>query len=152
MAESLKIIAENRKAFYDYFIEDKFEAGIALEGSEIKSIRLGKVNIKDSFCVFKNGELFLIGCNISTYDKTSMFAPNPTRTRKLLLNKNELLKIERKIKIKGYSCVTLKIYIKGQLAKIEIALVRGKQLFDKKDSIKLKDEKRERERELKNLA
>ncbi len=148
----MKIIAENRKALHDYFIEEKFEAGIALYGSEVKSIRAGRVNLKDSYCIMKNGELFLIGMNISVYDKTSLLPPDPLRTRKLLLKKQELLKIERKIKIKGYTVVPLKIYFKNQFAKIEIALTRGKQQFDKKNTIKEKDLKREKERELKNLS
>lgn len=151
LEKGVKIIAENRKALFDYFVEDRFEAGVVLEGSEVKSIRLGKINLKDSFCILKNNELFLIGTNIPVYDKTTMLAPNPNRTRKLLLNKSELLKIERKIKIKGYSCVPLKVYFKNQIVKIEVALVRGKQLFDKKDTIKAKDEKREQERELKSI-
>lgn len=151
MSDAIKTIAENRKAFHDYFIEDKFEAGIVLEGSEVKSVRQNKVNLKDSFCVFKNGELYLLNANIASYDKATVLAPDPMRTRKLLLNKNELGKIERKIKIKGYACVPLKIYFKGQFAKLEIALVRGKQLFDKKESIKARDEKREVDRELKSL-
>ena len=151
MSDTIKTIAENRKAFHDYFIEDKFEAGIVLEGSEVKSVRQNKVNLKDSFCILKNGELYLLNANIANYEKATISAPNPMRTRKLLLNKNELSKIERKIKIKGYACVPLKIYFKGQFAKLEIALVRGKQLFDKKESIKARDEKREVDRELKSL-
>jgi len=151
MDNNIKVIAENRKAFHDYFIEDKLEAGVVLEGCEVKSVREGKINLKDSFCIFKNGELFLLGVNISTYAKTTMLAPNPMRTRKLLLGKSELAKIERKIKIKGYSCVPLKAYFKRQLVKLEIALVRGKQLFDKKDTIKERDQKREVERELKSV-
>lgn len=147
----IKVIAENRKAFFDYFIEEKFEAGIVLEGSEVKSIRAGKVNLKDSYCIVKDGELFLLGTNISTYDKTSVLAPDPIRTRKLLLNRSELLKIERKIKIKGFTVVPLKIYFKEQFVKIEIALVRGKMEYDKKDTIKAKDLKREQEQEIKNL-
>ncbi|MCR5553321.1 MAG: SsrA-binding protein SmpB [bacterium] len=151
MSENIKIIAENRKAYHDYFIEDTFDAGISLVGSEVKSVRLAKVNLKDSFCIVKNGEVFLVNANISTYDKTSSYALEPTRTRKLLLNKQEILKIERKIKIKGYACVPLKIFFKGQFAKLTIALARGKQLFDKKETIKAKDQKRETERELKNV-
>lgn len=151
MGTGLKIIAENRKAFHDYFVEDKFEAGIVLEGSEVKSIRAGKINLKDSYCIIKNGELFLIGTNISTYEKTSMLAPDPLRTRKLLLSRQEIDKIERKIKIKGYTVVPLKVYFKGQYAKLEIALVRGKMEFDKKDTIKEKDIKRDLDRELKSF-
>ncbi len=148
----MKIIAENRKALHDYFIEDKLEAGIVLEGSEVKSVREGKVNLKDSYCIIKNGECFLLGTNISTYDKTTMLAPDANRTRKLLLSKQEILKLERKTKIKGYTIIPLKIYFKNQLVKIEIALAKGKQEFDKKDTIKAKDIKREQERELKNFG
>lgn len=148
----MKVIAENRKALHDYFIEEKFEAGIALLGSEVKSVRAGKVNLKDSYCIIKNGECILLGTNIATYDKTNMLAPDANRTRKLLLNKQELLKLERKTKIKGYTIVPLKIYFKNQVAKVEIALAKGKQEFDKKDTIKAKDLKREQERELKNFG
>ena len=148
----MKIIAENRKALHDYFIEDKLEAGIVLEGSEVKSVREGKVNLKDSYCIIKNGECFLLGTNISTYDKTTMLAPDANRNRKLLLSKQEILKLERKTKIKGYTIIPLKIYFKNQLVKIEIALAKGKQEFDKKDTIKAKDIKREQERELKNFG
>lgn len=147
----IKVIAENRKAFYDYFIEEKFEAGVVLEGSEVKSIRAGKINLKDSYCIMRDGELFLLGTNISTYDKTSVLAPDPMRTRKLLLSKSELLKIERKTKIKGFTVVPLKVYFKGQFVKFEIALVKGKMEYDKKDTIKAKDLKREQEQEIKNL-
>ena len=145
-----KIIAENRKALHDYFVEDKFEAGIVLEGSEVKSVRAGKVNLKDSFAIVKGGELFLIGTNISTYAKTTMLAPNPTRTRKLLLHKEELSKIERKTKIKGYTLIPLDMHFKAGLIKVQIGLCRGKQEFDKKQSLKEKDIKREMEREFKD--
>lgn len=148
----MKVIAENRKALHDYFIEDKFEAGIELLGSEVKSIRAGKVNLKDSYCIIKNGECFLLGTNISTYDKTTMLAPDAMRTRKLLLNRQEINKLERKIKIKGYTIVPLKLYFKNQLIKLEIALAKGKQEFDKKDTIKAKDLKREQDREIKNFG
>ncbi|MBQ7453271.1 MAG: SsrA-binding protein SmpB [Clostridia bacterium] len=145
-----KIIAENRKALHDYFVEDKFEAGIVLEGSEVKSVRAGKVNLKDSFAIVKGGELFLVGTNISTYAKTTMLAPNPTRTRKLLLHKEELSKIERKTKIKGYTLIPLDMHFKAGLIKVQIGLCRGKQEFDKKQSLKEKDIKREMEREFKD--
>ena len=145
-----KIITENRKALHDYFVEDRFEAGIVLEGSEVKSVRAGKVNLKDSFAIVKGGELFLIGTNISTYEKTTMLAPNQTRSRKLLLHKEELSKIERKTKIKGYTLVPLNMHFKNGMVKVEIGLCRGKQEFDKKQSIKEKDIKREMEREFKD--
>lgn len=149
MAE--KIIAENRKAFHDYFIEDKVVAGIVLEGSEVKSARAGKFHLKDSYCLVRNGEVFLINANISTYDKTSVLAPDPKRTRKLLLNRAEINKIERKIKIKGYALIPLKAELRGQFVKVEIALCRGKMEYDKKDAIQLKDAKRDTEREIKSL-
>ncbi|MBQ7579196.1 MAG: SsrA-binding protein SmpB [Clostridia bacterium] len=147
----MKIIAENRKALHDYFIEEKYTAGIVLVGSEVKSIRAGKINLKDSFGIIKGGEVFLVGTNISTYEKTTNLAPDPMRTRKLLLNRSEIDKLDRKVKIKGYSLVPLNVFFEGSLVKVTLALVRGKQNFDKKNTIKEQDIKRETERELKNI-
>ena len=147
----MKIIAENRKALHDYFVEEKYTAGIVLVGSEVKSIRAGRINLKDSYAVLKGGEVFLIGTNISTYEKTTALAPDPMRTRKLLLNRSEIDKIERKVKIKGYSLVPLNAFFEGSLVKITLALVRGKQNYDKKDAIKEHDIKRETERIIKSI-
>ena len=145
----MKLIAENKKAYHDYEITEKLEAGIVLAGSEIKSIRMGKINLKDSYCLIKNGELFLLGAHISTYEKTSSFAPDPTRTRKLLVHKAELGKLERKTKIKGFSLVPLRVYLERGLAKIEIGIAKGKREFEKRDAIKNREIKREIERSLK---
>ena len=147
----MKIIAENRKALHDYFVEEKYTAGIVLVGSEVKSIRAGKMNLKDSYAVLKGGEVFLIGTNISTYEKTTALAPDPMRTRKLLLNRSEIDKLDRKVKTKGYSLVPLNAFFEGSLVKITLALVRGKQNYDKKDAIKEHDIKRETERTLKSI-
>lgn len=147
----MKIIAENRKALHDYFIEDKYTAGIVLVGSEVKSIRAGKINLKDSYGVIKGGEVFLIGTNISTYEKATMLATDPMRTRKLLLNRSEIDKLERKVKIKGYALIPLNVFFEKGLVKITLAVARGKQNYDKKDSIKEKDIKRETERTLKGI-
>lgn len=148
-----KLIADNKKAYYDYYIEDKFQAGIVLEGCEVKSIRKGAVNLKDSYVIIKSGEVFLFGAHISRYDKAdNMKKIDERRTRKLLLNKTEIKKIEKAIKIKGYTAVPTKMYLKDNLVKLEIGIAKGKELHNKKDSIKEKDIKRETERELKNFA
>ncbi len=145
-----KIIADNKKAYYDYTIEDKFMAGLVLEGAEIKSVRNGKVNLKDSYVIIKNGEVFLLGAHISEYDKMDTLKKiDPTRTRKLLLTKQEIRKLERKVKIKGYTIVPTKMVFINNLAKLEIAVAKGKELYNKKQSIKEKDIKREMDRQLK---
>ncbi|MGN1259184.1 MAG: SsrA-binding protein SmpB [Christensenellales bacterium] len=145
-----KIIADNKKAYYDYIIEDKFTAGLVLEGAEIKSVRNGKVNLKDSYVIIKNGEVFLLGAHISEYDKMDTLKKiDPTRTRKLLLTKQEIRKLERKVKIKGYTIVPTKMVFINNLAKLEIAVAKGKELYNKKQSIKEKDIKREMDRQLK---
>lgn len=138
---------ENRNAYHEYFIEDTYQAGIELVGSEVKSIRAGNMNIKDSFVKISNGEVFLVNANISTYDKASTFAPDPKRTRKLLLHKSQIEKLERGTKVKGYALVALKVYFVKGLAKIDIALAKGKKLYDKKETLKIKDSLRQAERE-----
>ena len=147
----MRIIAENRKAFHDYFIEETIESGIVLSGSEVKSARVGKMNLKDSYVTIKNGEVFLIGANISTYDKTNAFPLDPQRTRKLLLSKSQIAKLERKVKEKGYTLVPIKSYFQGQFVKVEIGVARGKQLFDKKRDKMQADSERETEREIKDI-
>lgn len=147
----MKIIAENRKAYHDYFIEDKFECGIVLSGSEVKSARNSKMNLRDSYVTIKNGEVFLINAHISTYDKTSSFAPDETRTRKLLLHKTEIAKLDRKVKEKGFTLIPTKAYFSNQVLKLEVGLAKGKQLFDKKHDKMKKDSERETERELKSI-
>ena len=147
----MKIIAENRKAYHDYTIEDTIECGIVLSGSEVKSARNAKLNLKDSYVTIKDGEAYLIGANISTYDKTNAFPLDPKRTRKLLLHSSEIAKLDRKVKEKGYTLVPTKAYFNKQLLKIEVGVARGKQLFDKKRDKMKKDNERETEREIKAI-
>lgn len=147
----MKIIAENRKAFHDYFISDTIECGIVLSGSEVKSARNAKMNLRDSYVTIKNGEVWLINAHISTYDKTSAFIVDETRTRKLLLHKEQISKLERKVKEKGFTLIPTKAYFNGQVLKLELGIAKGKQLFDKKHDKMKKDSDRDTERELKNL-
>ena len=148
-----KVVADNKKAYFDYFIEDKFQAGLVLEGVEIKSVRAGKVNLKDSYVLVKNGEVFLMGAHIAEYEKADGLNKVDTRrTRKLLLTKSEIRKLERKVNIKGYTIVPTKMYLSHNLAKLEIAVAKGKELYNKKDSLKEKDIKRETERMLRGIS
>lgn len=133
----------NRKARYDYSIEDTFEAGIVLTGTEIKSIRLGRANIKDSYAIIRNNEIYLLNTHISLYDKGNIFNHDETRTRKLLMHKSEILKLNNKIILDGYTLIPLKIYFKNGRAKVEIGLCKGKKNFDKRETIKERDIKRE---------
>ena len=133
MEKGIKDISINKKASYDYFLESRLEAGVILEGSEIKSIKGGNVNLKDSHIQIKNGEAFIINMHISPYTNGSVFNPEPTRTRKLLLNKQEIRKLDIKVKEKGYTIVPTKVYLKNGLAKIEIALAKGKKNYDKRE-------------------
>lgn len=147
----MKIVATNRKAYHDYFILDTYEAGVVLKGSEVKSIRLGNINLKDSYVsVSKNNEVFVKNVYIKTYDKTTAFALDERRDRKLLLNRPEINKIWSKVKEKGMTIVPLQVYFKGQNVKVEIALAKGKHTYDKKDVLKDKDNLRELQRDLKN--
>jgi SsrA-binding protein len=147
---SEKPICQNRKAFHDYFIEEKYEAGIVLKGSEVKSLRAGKANIKESYARIMKGELFLIGAHVSPYAQVDMATkPDPLRTRKLLLHKKELQKLIGKIKEEGYTLVPIKMYFRRGKAKIQIGLAKGKKLHDKRESIKRKDSDREMARALK---
>lgn len=139
----------NRKARYDYEILDKYEAGIVLTGTEIKSIRKGNANLKDSYAVIKNGEVFLINMYISEYKEGNIFNHEETRTRKLLLNKNEINKINDKINIKGLTLVPVKLYFDRGKAKIELAVARGKHTYDKKETIKQRDIEREMKKNMK---
>ena len=140
----------NRQASHNYFIFDTYEAGIVLTGTEIKSIRNGSCNLKDSYILIKNNEAFILNMHISNYDKGSIFNTEETRTRKLLLHKNEILKLKDKISIKGFAIVPLKLYFKDGIAKIEIGVAKGKHTYDKKESIKERDIKRETDKMLKN--
>ena len=145
----MKVIAENRKARHDYTIEETFEAGIELKGTEVKSMRGGRVNFKDSFAIVENGELFIYGMHISPYEKGNIFNRDPLRVKKLLLHKYEINKIAGQIAQKGYTLVPLNVYFKGSLVKVEIGLARGKKLYDKRQDIAKKDQKREAEKEFK---
>ena len=147
--KSIKSIAKNKKAGHDYFIDDSYEAGIELFGTEVKSIRAGQVNLKDSWCDIKNGEIFVNGMHISPYEKGNIFNKDPLRPKKLLLHKKEIQKLLGKIAQQGYTIVPVEVYFKGGLVKVEIALARGKKLYDKRQDIAKKDMKREAERDFK---
>lgn len=147
--KGIKIVAKNPKAFHDYFVEDRFEAGIELAGTEVKSIRLGKVNLKDAFCHVKDGEMFVYGMHISPYEQGNIFNKDPMRTRRLLLHRREINRLYAKIKQDGYSLVPLSIYFKNSRVKLEIGLARGKKLHDKREAAAAKDAKREIDRALK---
>ena len=144
-----KLIANNKKVYHDYFLEETFEAGIALAGTEVKSMRMGKCSIKESFIHIENGEVILYGMHISPYEKGNIFNKDPLRVRKLLLHRYEINKIEAKLKEKGLTLVPLKVYFKDSLVKIEIGMARGKKLYDKRQDIAKKDQRREAERDFK---
>ena len=148
--KGIKVIAENRKAFHDYFIEEKYEAGIVLSGTEVKSLRAGKINLKDSYCTIKDGEIFLVGVNISPYDHGNRFNLDPMRSRKLLMHKNEIIKLYSTIKQDGLTLVPTKCYFKDSKVKVEVGLARSKKNYDKRDSIAEKQAKRDIDRALKN--
>lgn len=145
----IRLIADNKKAYHDYFIEDTYEAGIELAGTEVKSMRMGKCSIKESFIQIDRGEVFVYGMHISPYEKGNIFNKDPLRTRKLLLHQYEIRKIAGKIAEKGYTLVPLKVYFKGSLVKVEVGIAKGKKLYDKRQDIAKKDQKREAEREFK---
>ena len=150
MGESIKIVAKNSKAFHDYFIEDRYEAGIELAGTEVKSIRQGNVNLKDSFCIVKDGEMSVLGMHISPYEKGNIFNKDPRRTRKLLMHKREILRLGAKAQQDGYAIIPLSVYFKGPHVKVEIGLAKGKKLYDKRESAAKRDAKREMDRAMKN--
>ena len=147
--DTQKLIANNKKAYHDFFILDTYEAGIALHGTEVKSLRMGKCSIKESFIRIENGEVVIYGMHISPYEKGNIFNKDPLRVRKLLLHKAEINKLLGKIKEKGMSVVPLKVYLKGSLVKVEIGLAKGKKLYDKRDDIAKKDQTREAQRDFK---
>ena len=147
--ESKKIVANNKKAYFDYFIEDTYEAGISLAGTEVKSLRMGKVSVKEAFIRIEKGEVYLYGMHISPYEKGNIFNKDPLRPRKLLLHKYEINKLLGRIKEKGYTLVPLNVYFKGSLVKVEVGLARGKKLYDKREAIAKKDQRREAEKEFK---
>ena len=147
--ESFKLVANNKKAYHDYFIDDKIEAGIELFGTEVKSIRMGKCSVKESFIKIEKGEMFIYGMHISPYEKGNIFNKDSLRVRKLLLHKVEIRKLEAKVAEKGYTLVPLQVYFKGSLVKVEVGLARGKKLYDKRQDIAKKDARREVERDYK---
>ncbi len=147
--EELKLVSNNKKAYHDYFIEDKYEAGIALHGTEVKSLRLGKCSIKESFVRIENGEVFVYGMHISPYEKGNIFNKDPLRVKKLLLHKYEINKLAGKLAEQGYTLVPLQVYFSRGKAKIEIGLAKGKKLYDKRQDIAKKDQRRENERDFK---
>ncbi len=144
-----KLIANNKKAYHDYFIEEEYEAGIALHGTEVKSLRQGKCSIKESFVRIENNEVMIYGMHISPYEKGNIFNKDPLRVKKLLLHSYEIRKLQGKIAEKGYTLVPLKVYLKDSLVKVEIGLARGKKLYDKRADIAKKDMRREAERDFK---
>ena len=147
--ENVKLIANNKKAYHDYFIEDKYEAGISLAGTEVKSLRQGKCSIKESFIRIEKGEVFIYVMHISPYEKGNIFNKDPLRVKKLLLHKYEINKMAGKIAEKGYTLVPLQVYFRGSLVKVELGLAKGKKLYDKRQDIAKKDQKREAEKEFK---
>lgn len=136
------LLIKNSKAHYEYFLSDFLECGLELKGTEIKSLKTGKANLSDSYIIFSNGEAFILNMHISHYDKGNIFNHEPLRTRKLLMHKQEIRKFAQKVKEKGFSCVPTKVYLKNGKAKVEIALAKGKKLYDKRQTIKDRDDKR----------
>lgn len=147
--EDIKLVANNKKARHDYFIEKIYEAGLVLKGTEVKSIRQGRVNLKESYVIVKDGEVFVFGMHISPYKEGNIFNEDPLRMRKLLLNKNEIRKISQDVKLAGSTVVPLRLYFKNGRAKLEIALVKGKKLYDKRESQRERDIKRSLDRKYK---
>ena len=144
-----KLVANNKKAYHDYFIDETYEAGVALHGTEVKSVRMGKCSVKESFVRIQNGEVYIYGMNISPYEKGNIFNKDPLRIRKLLLHRSEINKMEAKLKEKGLTLVPIKVYFKDSLVKVEIGMARGKKLYDKRQDIAKKDQRREAERDFK---
>ena len=147
--DGFKLVANNKKAYFDYFIEEKYEAGVALHGTEVKSIRMGKCSIKESYIKIENGEVFIYGMHISPYEKGNIFNKDPMRVKKLLMHKYEINKLNGRLQQKGLTLVPLQVYLKGGLVKVEVGLARGKKLYDKRESLAKKDMKREAEKEFK---
>ena len=144
-----KLIANNKKAYHDYFLEERFEAGIELHGTEVKSMRMGKCSIKEAFVRIENGEVIVYGMHVSPYEKGNIFNKDPLRVKKLLLHRHEVNKILGEVTQKGYTLVPLQVYLKGSLVKVQVGLGRGKKLYDKRDTIANKDQRREAEKDFK---
>lgn len=147
--DNYKLIANNKKAYFDYFIEDTWEAGIALHGTEVKSVRMGKCSIKEAFIRVEDGEVFVYNMHISPYEKGNIFNKDPLRVKKLLLHRHEVNKILGEVTQKGYTLVPLQVYLKGSLVKVQVGLGRGKKMYDKRDTIAKKDQRREAEKDFK---
>ena len=147
--DSIKIISQNKKAYHDYFIEETFECGIALAGTEVKSVRAGQINLRDAFASVQSGEVILIGMHISPYEQGNIFNKDPLRERKLLMHKAEIRRLIGKVKEDGYSLIPTKVYLKGSKVKVELALARGKKLYDKRSAIAEKEAKRRIDRKIK---
>jgi ssrA-binding protein len=147
--EGIKLIANNKKARHDYFLEELYETGISLHGTEVKSLRMGKCSVKEAFVRIENGEVIIYGMHISPYEKGNIFNKDPLRPKKLLMHKKEILKLQQKIAEKGYTLVPVEVYFKGSLVKVQIALAKGKKLYDKRQDIAKKDQRRESERDFK---
>ncbi|MBE6633527.1 MAG: SsrA-binding protein SmpB [Ruminococcaceae bacterium] len=148
--EGKKIIAQNKKAWHDYFVDEKYEAGIALSGTEIKSIRRGAVNLKDSYCSFKNGEMLAVGVHISPYEQGNRFNHEPLRDKKLLMHKKEIMKLQGLVQQKGFTLIPLSLYFSGSYVKMEVGLCRGKKLYDKRDSDAERQASRDIDRHMKD--
>ncbi|MBR7015851.1 MAG: SsrA-binding protein SmpB [Lachnospiraceae bacterium] len=147
--DSVKLIANNKKAYHDFFILEKYEAGIELFGTEVKSIRMGKCSVKEAYVEIKDGEMLIVGMHIAPYEKGNIFNKDPLRVRRLLLHKSEIRKLGGRIREKGFTLMPLQVYLKGSLVKVEIGLAKGKKLYDKRDDIAKKDARREAERDFK---
>ena len=150
--EAQKTIAQNKKAWHDYFVDEKYEAGIALFGTEVKSIRQGSVNLKDSYCSIRNGELFIVGMHISPYEKGNIFNRDPMRDKKLLMHKKEIMKLGGLVTQKGYTLVPLSLYFSGKNVQVEVGLCRGKKLYDKRDALAEKQTNREIDRRMRDQS
>lgn len=148
-ARGIKPVAQNRKAYHDYFIEEKYEAGIELFGTEVKSVRAGTVNLKDSFCTVKDGELIAHGLHISPYEKGNIFNRDPMRPKRLLMHRREIAKLQARIQQDGLTLIPLSLYLKDSLVKVELGLARGKKLYDKRDAAAKRDADREIDRTMK---
>ena len=149
MGDSIKQIANNKKAFHDFFVEESLECGIQLFGTEVKSLRLGQASIKESFCQIRNGECFIVGMHINPYEQGNIFNKDPLRDRKLLLHRREIDRLLGKIKEQGYTLMPLRLYFKGSLVKLDMGLCRGKKIYDKREDMKKKAQRRELEKEFK---
>lgn len=146
MGDIVKIVAQNKKAYHEYFVDEKFEAGLELTGTEVKSVRKGAVNLKDAFCRVEDGEMLVFGMHISPYENGNIFNREPMRTRKLLMHKKEIMRLFGQVGQKGYALIPLSVYFRGKWAKMEIGLCRGKKLYDKRDAAAEKSAKREMDR------